>query len=284
MLVVAVASVLVVREAAATEKPGHTCQGGYGCNTKGGDVNVNAGGGKADADANADVDINIDTGGADARADADADANATADANADADADATADASASNTGNTVTSSTHIDARTPGRSFVGGGDSTATDQKVFAISGGWLTGSAGIRLDWTDKEARVLRIADDLEADGLVLESDDMRCSLSRIYRNVGGTKDKCRARMVAGRALAQPQDAKSSEIDELRRMVQELSEKSRQAPPGVPGSDQGSTTGEGAQYSTNAVEHSYTEAECVEMAARKAEKGFDPTTFSSVCK
>lgn len=205
MIVAAVLAILVVREATATEKPyqDHTCQGGHNCNDGGGDIDI-------DADLDVDVDSHSE---------------------ADADAQADASASATNEGNTVTSSTHIDARTPGRSFIGGGDSTAPEQKVFAISGGWLTGSAGIRWDWTDKEARTLRIADDYEADGLIGIADDLRCSLRRIYRNVGGSKTKCRAEVDQARqdAASASQVVPADEIAELRRMVRELSQASQRA-------------------------------------------------------
>jgi len=87
--------------------------------------------------------------------------------------------------------TTITSQRPGSSYVGGGSSNATDTRVRAISGGWLTGSAGIRWDVTDRESRTLRIADEMEDRGQISSADRMRCSIRGIWKVVGGTSDAC---------------------------------------------------------------------------------------------
>ena len=122
-------------------------------------------------------------------AEADADASATADAesHSESSSESSSDSSSEASG---TQNVNIDARSPGRSFIGGGDSTADDQKVFAVGGGWLTGNASIRFDLTDKEARALRIASQWHADGLIKQSYRMQCSLKIVYKPFGNP-DKC---------------------------------------------------------------------------------------------
>lgn len=118
----------------------------------------------------------------------------------------------------------LENRTPGRSFVGGGDSTSDDQKVFAISGGWLTGSAGIRLDLTDKDARKLRVAAEWRADGRVAAADQLTCSIKDINKAFGGA-DTCYTllaeskviRITNGEAAIQ-----QAELDEMRQQMREL--------------------------------------------------------------
>lgn len=116
--------------------------------------------------------------------DAGADADASSEAHAESSSDATAEASG-------TQNVNIDSRRPGSSFIGGGDSTASDQKVFAVSGGWLTGNASFRFDITDKDARKLRIARDWKADGYAAELvNKMQCSAKIVYKPFG-SKEKC---------------------------------------------------------------------------------------------
>jgi hypothetical protein len=90
---------------------------------------------------------------------------------------------------TVDQNINIDNRRPGNSYIGGGDSTAHDQKVFAIGGGWLTGNASIRFDLTDKEARALRVARDWRADGRIQAADRLQCSLKIVHKPFGSSED-----------------------------------------------------------------------------------------------
>jgi hypothetical protein len=115
-------------------------------------------------------------------------------------------------------------RTPGRAFVGGGDSTAADQKVFAVSGGWLTGAMGFRLDLTDRDSRKLRIAEQWRADGRVAAADKLTCSIKAIYKPFGSA-DECYT-VLAGSAVTHIVDGekalKQAELDELRKTVEQL--------------------------------------------------------------
>ena len=129
---------------------------------------------------NVDVNQRIKTG--DVESNSESSAEATAEANSDSSSEATA--------TTGDQSINIDARTPGRSFIGGGDSTSEDQKVFAISGGWLTGNAAIRFDLTDKDARALRVAREWRALGLVGPSNKLQCSVKVVYKPFD-TPEKC---------------------------------------------------------------------------------------------
>ena len=114
---------------------------------------------------------------------------ASADANANADADANANAEG---GNVV-----INSKRPGNSYIGGGNSSAEDQKVFAIGGGWLTGNASIRLDLTDKDARTLRVAQEWKDAGYIDAANKLQCSIKLIHKPFGSAEE-CEA------ALAQP--------------------------------------------------------------------------------
>ncbi len=130
-------------------------------------------GGDIDIDSHDRIDIDIE-----------AEAEANAEANADANAESNAEASG-------TQNVSITSQRPGNSYIGGGNSTAGEQKVFAIGGGWLTGNASFRFDLTDKDARKLRIARDWRmwgfSDALV---NKMQCSAKIVYKPFGSSK-KC---------------------------------------------------------------------------------------------
>lgn len=120
-----------------------------------------------------------DDGGVPIEVEAEADADASAEANADANSESGAEANASGGNVSITN------KRPGTSFIGGGDSTASDQKVFAIGGGWLTGNASFRFDLTDKDARVLRIAREWNAEGNHHAADHLQCSVKVVWRPFG---------------------------------------------------------------------------------------------------
>ena len=106
----------------------------------------------------------------------------------------------------------------------GGDSTADDQKVFAISGGWLTGAAGIRLDITDKGARQLRIANQWRMDGRVSAADRLECSVRAINKAFGGP-DECWTALSSSqvtRLVDGEKALKQAELDELRQELEAL--------------------------------------------------------------
>lgn len=127
---------------------------------------------------------------AEADADANAEANADADARAYADGgEADADASSSSGGNVLSSV--VNNKRPGNISMSSGNSTSEHQKVRVISGGWLTGSAGIRWDATDKELRILERSDILRDRGQVAAADELECSAKVIYKALGGDPDSC---------------------------------------------------------------------------------------------
>lgn len=118
-------------------------------------------------------------------------------------------------------------QTPGRAFIGGGDSTADDQKVFAINGGWLTGSAGFRLDLTDKDARKLRRADSLRARGLYEAANELECS-AKVMRKALGGEDACLKMLgeqrIVGRTRTFNDATQDRQIEELTRQVNAMRE------------------------------------------------------------
>lgn len=124
-----------------------------------------------------------DDGGVPIEVEAEADADASAEANADANSESGAEANASGGNVSITN------KRPGTSFIGGGDSTASDQKVFAIGGGWLTGNASFRFDLTDKDARVLRIAREWNVEGNHHAADKLQCSVKVVWRPFGSPEE-----------------------------------------------------------------------------------------------
>jgi hypothetical protein len=147
------------KEVQTTSTGSRTCNGKMNCN----DIDIDYGGAGGDGGQGG-------TGGAGG------DANANSESNSNSEANSTQNVS-------------IDARSPGRSFIGGGDSTSDDQKVFAIGGGWLTGNAAIRFDITDKEARKLRIAAGWRSEGLIDASNRLQCSLKLVYKPFGSAEE-----------------------------------------------------------------------------------------------
>ena len=120
-------------------------------------------------------------------------------------------------------SINVDGRSPGRSFIGGSDATASDQKVIAINGGWLTGSAGFSFNITDKEQRKWRWANELEADGLAQAAIDMRCTIKSVYKALG-SKAACRDKLMPVQRPTQGNGAlrdaeHDAAINELRRQI-----------------------------------------------------------------
>lgn len=120
-----------------------------------------------------------DGGGVPIEVEAEADADASAEANSESGAEANA------SGGNVS----ITNKRPGTSFIGGGDSTASDQKVFAIGGGWLSGNASFRFDLTDKDARVLRIAREWNAEGNHHAADKLQCSVKVVWQPFGSPEE-----------------------------------------------------------------------------------------------
>lgn len=146
------------------------------------------------------------------------------------DADANAEGGeASATANGEQNVTFEGSQSPGRGYIGGGSSTADDQKVRAISGGWLTGMASLRWDATDKELRGLRRADNFRERGQIEAADRMECSQKVIYKAVGGSRQACVTMLVEARAkplneAAAKEAEHDAEIDLLRLELARLSE------------------------------------------------------------
>ena len=233
MVLVAVASVAVIRAASATGNQNHTCQGGHNCNDDGGN---------AEADANAE---------------AWADANANADASADSSSDSSASADASNGDQTVNFNGPSELKTTGRAYQSSGDATADCQKFGGISSGWVGGALGLGINFTDKECRQLKVYDRLVDRGLLKVANATLCqtkTLRKLYGRDGA--GQCQAELET--AYTASQGAGSTEIQDeiadLRRMVRELSETSRQAPPDSPGIGRPYSEYDGAQGETAVLE------------------------------
>ena len=164
------------------------------------------------------VTITVDGGdGGDASSDASSDASAEASAEG---GDASAEGGDANNNMTLNN----DNRRAPHAGIASGDSTADHQKVRSISGGWLTGSAGIRWDATDKELRILDRADRIRARGQIEQANKLECSAKVIYRAIGGTPAKCEAEM--NEPIHEPVSATEieheAEIEALREEVAEL--------------------------------------------------------------
>lgn len=131
-------------------------------------------------------------------------------------------------------------KTTGRAYTSSGDATADCQKFGGISSGWLGGAFGLGINWTDKECRQLKVYDRLVDRGLIVVANKALCgtkTLRKLYgRDGAGT---CQAELRT--AYDASQGASESEIDELRRMVLELAESSRQAAPDSPENGIGNT-------------------------------------------
>lgn len=207
MVAFGIGSVLVIRDAAATGDQDHTCQGGHNCNDGG------------------DIDIDVD---------ADATADAQADANADSSSDASAQADASNGDQTVNFNGPSELKTTGRAYTSSGDATADCQKFGGISSAWLGGALGLGLNFTDKECRQLKVYDRLVARGLVTVANATLCqtrTLRKLYGRDG--QGQCVTALTDAYSASQGDqgDAIRDEMDDLRKMVRELSLTSRQAAP-----------------------------------------------------
>ena len=199
LIVAAILAVMVVRDASATGSSHH----------------------------NDDVDVDVTV-------EADAQADANADASADSSSDSSAQADASNGDQTVNFNGPSELKTTGRAYQSSGDATADCQKFGGISSGWVGGALGLGVNFTDKECRQLQIYDRLVDRGLLTVANATLCqtrTLRKIYgRDGSGT---CQTDLTdaykasQGDATAEVRD----EMDELRRMVQELSLTSRQATP-----------------------------------------------------
>lgn len=98
---------------------------------------------------------------------------------------------ANNEGVSLTNTSTSTYKRPANTHLSSGTSTANDQKVRSVSGGWLTGGVGLRWDATDKELRKLRRADILRDRGQVSAADKLECSTKVIYKAIGGNPDDC---------------------------------------------------------------------------------------------
>jgi len=140
----------------------------------------------------------------------------------EANAEAQAEAHASSEASSNEQSTNISSsyQRPSSVYLGSGNSSASDQKVFSLGGGWLTGGAAIRFDLTDKEARKWRWADEIEVDGYPLAAVEMRCTIKTLYKALGG-KDDCVTKLSGNRIADGTKDnAQDVQIEEMMRQLE----------------------------------------------------------------
>lgn len=161
-------------------------------------------------------------------------------------------------------------KTTGRAYVSSGDATADCQKFGGISSGWVGHAVGLGINWTDKECRQLQIYDRLVDRGLIKVADATLCRTKTLRKVYGkGNAGQCETELETAYRASQGDGSVEvqDEIDDLRRMVQELSEKSRQATPASPGDDVPYSRYEGEPGDTAVLERAKDCAPCQDCEA-----------------